>query len=416
MFALVMILVGPRILRRIRPGMARLSTHNAPLIIALAVCFSLSYASAKIGMAAIIGAFFAGRSLQNVLRNGICGRECHAITEFLGPFSSPSERNQNLRIFHGDVVWVPMMVSLLSIVSKVIGCGLPLIGENWEDPREPELERVLPDQPVAERMERPDRRVRVAVRDELVDPDLHLRGGLLGERQREDLRRPRPARRDQPGDPPGDDLGLAGPGPGDDEERAVAVRDRPSCSGLSPPSSASRPAGGSPVGVAGPSARSRPRPGSARGGRARDGCAGGSRVAEGGRIRGHARSSPGPVTPSLSDRPGDPVANAAGARRRPRAREREPERLGLLLGQRAVGAARADRLGVDARPGPGVEAADDEAVAVRVGQGEREALVAAGVLERVEPDEADPLDRPPARSPRGSRSAPHSSSSSRATA
>ena len=44
-----------------------------------------------------------------------------------------------------------------------------------------------------------------------------------------------------------------------------------------------------------------------------------------------------------------------------------------------------------------MEAADDEPVAVRVGQGEGEALVAAGLLERVEPDEADALDRPPAR-------------------
>jgi hypothetical protein len=42
-----------------------------------------------------------------------------------------------------------------------------------------------------------------------------------------------------------------------------------------------------------------------------------------------------------------------------------------------------------------MEAAQDEAVARGVGQGEREALVAAGVLERVEADEPDPRDRPP---------------------
>jgi hypothetical protein len=41
-----------------------------------------------------------------------------------------------------------------------------------------------------------------------------------------------------------------------------------------------------------------------------------------------------------------------------------------------------------------VEAAHDEAGAGGVGQGQGEALVAAGVLERVEPDEPDPLDRP----------------------
>ena len=75
----------------------------------------------------------------------------------------------------------------------------------------------------------------------------------------------------------------------------------------------------------------------------------------------------------------------------------------------------ADRLGVDARPGPRVQARDDPAVAVGVEQGEREALVAAGLLERVVADQPDALDRaPPAASRIAVRLA--TSSSSRATA
>ena len=62
-------------------------------------------------------------------------------------------------------------------------------GEHAQVRRQPQLERVLADQPVAERMERRDRRVGVAVRHELVDADLHLVGGLVGEGQREDLGR-----------------------------------------------------------------------------------------------------------------------------------------------------------------------------------------------------------------------------------
>jgi hypothetical protein len=42
-----------------------------------------------------------------------------------------------------------------------------------------------------------------------------------------------------------------------------------------------------------------------------------------------------------------------------------------------------------------VEAADDEAVTARVEKREREALVAARLLERVEPHEPDTLQRPP---------------------
>ena len=91
--------------------------------------------------------------------------------------------------------------------------------------RQPELERELADDPVAERVERGDGAVRVAVRHQLVDAELHLVRGLVGERQGQDLGRFRAPRGDQPGDPTGDDLGLAGPGPGDDEEGPLAVGD-----------------------------------------------------------------------------------------------------------------------------------------------------------------------------------------------
>ena len=61
--------------------------------------------------------------------------------------------------------------------------------------RQSELERVLADQPIAERMEREDRRVRVAVRDQSVDADRHLVGGLVREGERQDLRGLRSPRR-----------------------------------------------------------------------------------------------------------------------------------------------------------------------------------------------------------------------------
>jgi Kef-type K+ transport system membrane component KefB len=131
-FALFMIFLGPRIIRRIRPGMARLSTHNAPLIIALGVCLGLSYASAKIGMAAIIGAFFAGMIFAECSPDWNLLPRVHAITEFLGPFFFFSIGSQlNVRLFRGEVLVVASVISLLAIVSKVVGCGLPLLREGW---------------------------------------------------------------------------------------------------------------------------------------------------------------------------------------------------------------------------------------------------------------------------------------------
>ena len=98
--------------------------------------------------------------------------------------------------------------------------------------RQAELERVVADERVAEGMERGDRRVRVAIRHELVDAERHLLGRLVGEGQREDLRRSRPPRRDQPGDPARDHLGLARPRAGHDQQRAVLVGHRSTLVGV----------------------------------------------------------------------------------------------------------------------------------------------------------------------------------------
>lgn len=132
-FALVMIFIGPRIIRRIRPGMERLSTHNAPLLVALIVCLGLSYAASRIGMAAIIGAFFAGMIFAECSPQWDLRPRVHAITEFLGPFFFFSIGAQlDLKLFSGEVLMVASIVTLLAIVSKVAGCGLPVIREGWD--------------------------------------------------------------------------------------------------------------------------------------------------------------------------------------------------------------------------------------------------------------------------------------------
>jgi hypothetical protein len=76
-------------------------------------------------------------------------------------------------------------------------------------------------------------------------------------------------------------------------------------------------------------------------------------------------------------------------------REGPLKRLGLLVRQRALGPSGGQDLGIDAGAGPRVEAAHHEAVSLGIEEGEREALVATGVLERIEADETDLLKRPP---------------------
>jgi len=132
LFALFMIFIGPRILSKLRPSVARLSTHNAPLIVALMVCLGLSFAASKIGMAAIIGAFFAGMIFSECSPEWDLRPRVHAITEFLGPFFFFSIGSQlDVKLFNKDVLLVAIVVSLLAIISKVVGCGLPLLREGW---------------------------------------------------------------------------------------------------------------------------------------------------------------------------------------------------------------------------------------------------------------------------------------------
>jgi Kef-type K+ transport system membrane component KefB len=132
LFALFMIFIGPRILCKLKPSVAHLSTYNAPLIIALMVCLGLSFAAAKIGMAAIIGAFFAGMIFSEYSPEWDLLPRVHAITEFLGPFFFFSIGAQlNVKLFNVEVLLVASIVTVLAVVSKVAGCGLPLLGEGW---------------------------------------------------------------------------------------------------------------------------------------------------------------------------------------------------------------------------------------------------------------------------------------------
>ena len=165
-----------------------------------------------------------------------------------------------------------------------------------------------------------------------------------------------------------------------------------SCSGLSPPSSASRPAGGSPSMTVGASGRSRPRQAAGRAGRLPAGPGPSHGICgESGAtvVEAMAGIRLLLVTACLSDR--DPGSCGGPAWR---LGKRKTKGLGLLGRERGIGLTRDDRLRVEPRSRSGVEAADHEAVAVAVGERQGEALVAARLLERIEPYETNPLNRP----------------------
>jgi Kef-type K+ transport system membrane component KefB len=127
-----MIYVGPGVVRRMRPGLQRLSTHDAPLILALAICLLLSVLATKVGMAAIIGAFFAGLIFADYSPEWGLQPRVHGINEFLSPFFFfTMGARLDLRVFNREVITVACVVSALALVTKVVGCGLPVLKEGW---------------------------------------------------------------------------------------------------------------------------------------------------------------------------------------------------------------------------------------------------------------------------------------------
>jgi Kef-type K+ transport system membrane component KefB len=127
-FALFMMFVAPRIVKRIGPGVEQLSIQNASLVVALAICFLLSWLAVKIGMAAIIGAFFAGLVFADYAPRWNLFPRVAGITECLAPFFFFSiGARLNTTLVKGDVLVTAVIISILAVISKVVGCGAPLM-------------------------------------------------------------------------------------------------------------------------------------------------------------------------------------------------------------------------------------------------------------------------------------------------
>src|SRR5436309_5981813 len=132
-FALIMIFFAPRVIQRMRPGLERMETHNAPLVLALAICLALSVGAEKIGMASIIGAFFAGLAFAEYAPEWKLMPRVAGINEFLAPFFFfIMGAKLNLSVFNGSLLVASVVFAILAIVSKLVGGGLPVLREGWD--------------------------------------------------------------------------------------------------------------------------------------------------------------------------------------------------------------------------------------------------------------------------------------------
>lgn len=131
-FALFMIFVAPKVVDRLEPGIEQMQTHDAPLVLALALCLGLSVAASHIGMAAIIGAFFAGLAFADYSPRWNLEPRAQAINQFLVPFFFFTMGSRlDLSVFSRSVIVTGLLLSLLAVATKIVGCGLASYGEGW---------------------------------------------------------------------------------------------------------------------------------------------------------------------------------------------------------------------------------------------------------------------------------------------
>ncbi len=134
-FTLLILLFGPRIVRRLEPAVPGLKSSNPAFVLSILLCLGLSLASVYIGMAAIIGAFLAGLALADHSAKWRLHEKVQPVYEFLAPFFFVYLGSQvNVRTLgQRDLLEMLGVVCLLAIASKLIGCGLASLSLGWKD-------------------------------------------------------------------------------------------------------------------------------------------------------------------------------------------------------------------------------------------------------------------------------------------
>lgn len=131
-FALFMMFVAPNLVRQLHPRLEKFSRQNTSLTAALSLCLLFSWLAGKIGMAAIVGAFFAGLMFADYAPQWNLIPRVGGITTFLAPFFFfDIGARFDAHLLTSNLLKTAVVISVLAVISKVIGCGLPLLREGW---------------------------------------------------------------------------------------------------------------------------------------------------------------------------------------------------------------------------------------------------------------------------------------------
>ena len=123
--------IGAPLITRLAPKIENLRVGKPFFTAGLILCLGLSFAAIYIGVAAIIGAFLAGMAMAEATeKNQKMHRLTSGVTEFLVPFFLVNIGMQlELAIFKDlSVVMLAVIITIIAIVTKFIGCGLGALG------------------------------------------------------------------------------------------------------------------------------------------------------------------------------------------------------------------------------------------------------------------------------------------------
>ncbi|HEU5460166.1 MAG TPA: cation:proton antiporter [Pyrinomonadaceae bacterium] len=126
------ILLGHYLMPRVLRGAGRFETRGVLLTLAISFCLALAWASAKVGLAPIVGAFAAGLILDEVHYKPAGGRNERDLADLLHPVSAVlvpiffvlMGLKVDLRLFtHVEILGFALVLTLAAIVGKQI-CAL----------------------------------------------------------------------------------------------------------------------------------------------------------------------------------------------------------------------------------------------------------------------------------------------------
>lgn len=133
-FTVFVLLVGARVVTRLAPRIENLRVSESLFVFGLLLCLGLSVAAAYIGVAAIVGAFLAGMALAEASENNeSMHHQMTGVTEFMVPFFLVDIGMQlRLDVFaSSSVIALTLLVTLVAIVTKLVGCGLAMLSFGW---------------------------------------------------------------------------------------------------------------------------------------------------------------------------------------------------------------------------------------------------------------------------------------------